>query len=62
MTVSTIRRLENGDPGVSVGTLAMVFLTLGESGRLADLLDIGKDDIGLALSVSTLPRRVRSSG
>ncbi|GHT96285.1 hypothetical protein FACS1894116_13170 [Betaproteobacteria bacterium] len=49
--------MENGDPGVSVGTLAMVFLTLGESGRLADLLDIG-----LALSVSTLPRRVRSSG
>ena len=59
VNVATIRRLERGDPGVSIGTLAMAFLTLGESGRLSDLLDVAKDDIGLTLSVNALPKRVR---
>jgi transcriptional regulator with XRE-family HTH domain len=60
VNVATLRRLEKGDAGVSVGVLAMVLLTLGESGRIADLLDIAKDDIGLALSVSELPQRIRA--
>ena len=57
---ATLRKLTTGDPGVSVGALAMVLLTLGESGRLSNLLDISKDDIGLSLGVSELPQRVRS--
>jgi transcriptional regulator with XRE-family HTH domain len=60
VNVATIRRLERGDPGVSIGTLAMVFLTLGEHSRLADLLDVSKDDIGLTISVNALPKRVRT--
>ena len=59
VNVATIRRLEKGDGGVSLGVLAMVLVTLGEHGRLAGLLDISKDDIGLALGVNALPQRVR---
>ena len=59
VNVSTIRRLENGDAGISLGTLAMVMLVLGESQRFADLLDVAKDDVGLTLSVVDLPKRVR---
>ena len=60
VNVATIRRLERADDaGVSLGVLAMVLLTLGESGRLGDLLDIAKDDIGLVISINALPQRVR---
>lgn len=59
VNVSTIRRLENGDAGVSLGTLTMVMLVLGESQRIADLLDVGRDDVGLTLGVMDLPKRVR---
>lgn len=59
VNVSTIRRLENGDQGISLGTLSMVMLVLGESQRIADLLDVARDDVGLTLSVMDLPKRVR---
>jgi transcriptional regulator with XRE-family HTH domain len=62
VNVATIRRLERGDAGVSLGVLAMALLTLGESGRLASLLDVAKDDIGLVLSIGELPQRVRQKG
>ncbi|MHB1631042.1 MAG: helix-turn-helix transcriptional regulator [Acidithiobacillus sp.] len=61
VNVSTIRRLENGDQGISLGTLAMVMLVLGESQRIADLLDVGRDDVGLTLGVMDLPKRVRGA-
>lgn len=61
VTLPTIRRLENGDPGVSLATLAMVLVVLGEGKRLANLLDVGGDDIGLMLENQQLPQRVRSS-
>lgn len=57
--VGTVRRLEQGHPSVSLGSLAMVLVVLGETDRLAQLLDVGADDLGLALSVETLPKRVR---
>lgn len=62
VNVATIRRLERGDPGVSLGVLVMTLLTLGESGRLGSLLDVAKDDIGLVLGVNELPQRVRARG
>jgi transcriptional regulator with XRE-family HTH domain len=58
VTVKTIRCLEQGQGSVSLGTLAMVLMTLGESGRLADLMDVATDDIGLAISINQLPKRV----
>lgn len=54
----TIIRLEKGDTGVSMGTLAMACLVLGEIDRLADLLDPGTDDTGLMLDRDTLPKRI----
>lgn len=57
---STIARLEKGDPGVAVGTLAGVLVALGLIERLADLVDIRKDDLGLALTSERVPQRGRS--
>lgn len=57
---SSIARLEKGDPGVAIGTLADVLVVLGLVERLADLIDIRKDDLGLALADEQLPRRGKS--
>lgn len=56
---ATLQKVEAGDPGVSLGALAMVLLALGESDRLLQLLDIAHDDVGLAIAVRDLPQRVR---
>lgn len=42
---STIARLEKGDPGVGIGVLAGILVVLGLVERLADLIDIRKDDL-----------------
>lgn len=57
---STIARLEKGDPGVGIGTLADILVALGLIERLADLIDIRKDDLGLALIAERQPRRGRT--
>lgn len=57
---SSIARLERGDPGVAIGTLADVLVVLGLLERLADLIDVRKDDLGLALTTEHGPRRGRS--
>lgn len=57
---SSIARLERGDAGVAIGTLADVLVVLGLLERLADLIDIRKDDLGLALAAEHGPRRGRS--
>ena len=57
---SSIARLEKGDPGVAIGTLADVLVVLGLVERLADLIDVRKDDLGLALTDDLIPRRGRT--
>ena len=42
VSASTVARLEKGDGGVSIGTLAMACLVLGEIGRIADCCSSGK--------------------
>lgn len=59
VSLPTIRRLESGDPGVSLATLAMVLVVLGEGRRLGQLLDASVDDVGLMLEQQSLPKRVR---
>ena len=54
----TVIRLEKGDNGVSIGTLAMACLVLGEVERISDLLEPGSDDIGLLLDRESLPKRI----
>ncbi|WP_294281553.1 helix-turn-helix transcriptional regulator [uncultured Sphingomonas sp.] len=57
---SSIARIERGDPGVAIGTLAGALLVLGLLDRLSDLVDVRKDDLGLALATEHGPRRGRS--
>jgi len=54
----TIMRLEKGEDGVSIGTLAMACLVLGEIDRIAGFLDAASDDTGLLLDRETLPKRI----
>lgn len=54
----TIARLEKGDEGVGIGTLAMACLVLGELDRLARLLDPASDDTGLMMEREALPKRI----
>ncbi len=55
---STVARLEKGDDGVSIGTLAMACLVLGEIARISDFLDASSDDTGLLLDRESLPKRI----
>jgi len=59
VSTETIRRLEKGEPGVALGTLAMVLLVLGEIERLENLLEPATDDIGMIININRLPKRVR---
>jgi hypothetical protein len=56
---TTLSRVENGDPGTSMGVYATVLFVLGMTERLADLADPRHDSVGLALEEERLPRRIR---
>lgn len=58
---STLQKVEQGDPGVSLGVYATVLFILGLSERIADLADVGTDSVGLQLDEDRLPQRVRAS-
>lgn len=57
---ATVRRVERGDPSVSMGIYATVLFVLGFSDRLGALADPATDRVGLALEDERLPRRVRA--
>ena len=59
VSVSTVRRLEGGDPGISLGVLAMAFIALGNIRRFSEVLDVATDDIGLLADQEKLPHRIR---
>ena len=59
VSIGTLRALEAGAPGVSMGNLAMALLALGNLSKLDDLADVRQDDIGLLMDVGALPKRVR---
>ena len=56
---ATVRRMERGDTGISIGTLAQAFYVLGELDKITQLLDTASDNIGLSLMNEQLPLRVR---
>ena len=58
---STLQKVEQGDPGVSLGVYATVLFILGLSERIAELADAGTDSVGLQLDEDRLPHRVRAS-
>lgn len=57
---STIMRLERGEAGVGIGALADVLVALGLIERLADIVDVRNDELGLALAAEKLPQRGRT--
>lgn len=58
---STLQKVEQGDPGVSLGVYATVLFILGLSEGIADLADLARDSVGLQLDEERLPQRVRAS-
>lgn len=56
----TLRKIENGDAGVSMGAYASLLFVLGMTDRLGDLADARFDRVGLALEEERLPKRVRA--
>lgn len=59
VSVGTVKRMEAGDPGVAIGTVAMCLLALGKIERLSMLLPEELDDIGMMVDRQSLPRRIR---
>lgn len=56
---TTLNKIEKGDSGVALGLYASVLFVLGMADRLADLVDIRTDDVGLELADEHLPQRIR---
>lgn len=61
ITRTTLRKVEKGDAGVSLGIYATVLFLIGMTSRLADLVDIRNDHVGLQLDEERLPKRIRRS-
>jgi transcriptional regulator with XRE-family HTH domain len=59
-SVVTIRRLEAGNPKISLSTLARALHVFGELEQLKQLLDSTQDSIGLTLMDRKLPKRVHT--
>ena len=56
---STYRRLEAGDPTVSLGAIAVALFVLGFGTSLGNLADARSDEQGLLLDSQRLGKRVR---
>jgi transcriptional regulator with XRE-family HTH domain len=57
---ATLQRLEAGDAGCSINTLAAALNALGQLDLLGGLLDQSQDHIGLMLTRGTAPQRIRN--
>ncbi len=62
ITRVTLHKVEQGNPGVSLGIYATVLFVLGLTPRLADLADTRSDEVGLQLEEEHLPKRIRQPG
>ncbi|MDZ7827675.1 MAG: hypothetical protein U5R48_18580 [Gammaproteobacteria bacterium] len=51
--------MEKGEPSVALGIYATVLFVLGVVDRLADLIDVRTDTVGLELQEEDLPQRIR---
>jgi len=55
----TLRRLEKGEPGVSIGTLAHILWVLGLEANLGNVASLEVDPHGRARLALELPQRIR---
>jgi hypothetical protein len=60
VSVSTVRRLEDGNSGTALTYLGSALQVFGELEKLRVLLDTPTDSVGLALMDAELPTRVYS--
>lgn len=60
-SVTTVKRMESGDPRIPLHFVARTLYVFGEIDRLSQLLDSGQDEIGLNLMDDQLPQRIRTS-
>jgi transcriptional regulator with XRE-family HTH domain len=56
----TLRKVEEGDPAVSLGIYANVLYVLGLEEGLAQLADAANDQLGLELQDEELPERIHT--
>ncbi|MBW1943988.1 MAG: helix-turn-helix domain-containing protein [Deltaproteobacteria bacterium] len=61
VTRKTLSRLENGDPGISLGVLASALWVLGFEKDLLEIAHPEKDKVGIYRDRQRLPKRVRPS-
>ncbi|MBV6272245.1 helix-turn-helix domain-containing protein [Alcaligenaceae bacterium CGII-47] len=61
VSVSTVRRMEDGHPGMALQYLASALLVFGELEKLRLLLDTPEDTVGLSLMDAKLPSRIHSN-
>lgn len=59
VTRKTLSRLENGEPGVSVGILGLALWVLGLDQNILTIADPEQDKVGTFLDRQRLPQRVR---
>jgi transcriptional regulator with XRE-family HTH domain len=57
----TLAKIQQGDPGVSMGNYAAVIFALGLGTEWMSLADISEDRVGQALDDERLPKRARES-
>lgn len=62
VSVPTLRRLEAGDPGVSVGNVACALEAIGVLDGLAGCAQASNDQVGMMIEQERLPKRVRQKG
>jgi hypothetical protein len=55
----TLRKVDLGDPTVSLGIYATVLFILGLTDRLTDIADARNDQLGIDLADERLPQRIR---
>lgn len=60
-SLTTVKRMESGDPRIPLHFLARTLYVFGEIERISQLLDSGQDEIGLNLMDDQLPKRIRTS-
>jgi transcriptional regulator with XRE-family HTH domain len=60
-SLTTVKRMESGDPRIPLHFVARTLYVFGEIERINQLLDSGQDEIGLNLMDDQLPKRIRTS-
>jgi transcriptional regulator with XRE-family HTH domain len=60
ISLGTLRKIENGDPGVGMGAFLEVLRSLGLLDAFTESLDPLNSDLGRARLENALPERIRS--